>query len=114
MLEVKTSSKELDKKETYFLTKSQDSIGMKEAVGQTLEMECWAVYEETDQDGQIRTIFSCKTPEGEIYGTNSEAFMKAFYDILDCFEPEEVKAIKVLGGKSKNNRDFITCAYAEV
>jgi hypothetical protein len=113
MLEIKNSSKELDKKETYFLTKSQASHGMKEVVGQTLDMEVWAIYEETDQDGQIRTIFSCKTPEGEIYGTNSEAFIKAFYDILDCFDPEEVTSIEVIGGKSKNNRDFITCAFAE-
>lgn len=113
MLEIKNSNKELDKKEIYFLTKSQASHGMKEVVGQTLDMELWAIYEETDQDGQIRTIFSCKTPEGEIYGTNSEAFIKAFYDILDCFDPEEVTSIEVIGGKSKNNRDFITCAFAE-
>ena len=113
-MEVLTQSKELTKKELYFLTMSQDSQGMKAVVGQTLELDYWVLYTDLDQDGEEKKLFAGRTPEGETYVTNSEAFIRAFDDILKCFEPEEVKAIKVMGGKSKNNREFITCAYADL
>jgi hypothetical protein len=54
-----------------------------------------------------------RNTDGETYATNSGTFIAAFRDILDVFEPDEIKRLKIMSGTSKNNRTFITCAYAE-
>lgn len=112
-MELIVTSKELDKKEIYFLTKAQDAQKMRDAKDQTLDLAYWCIYEDVNSDGELQTIFSCRTDDGDIYATNSDTFIRAFKDILDVFDPSEIKRIKVASGTSKNNREFITCIYAE-
>lgn len=113
-MEILHSNKELTKNEIYFLTKAQDVQKMKEAAGQTFELSAWCIYTDKNSDGEDVELFAMRTEDGDTFATNSPTFIKAFYDILDVFAPEEVKAIKVLEGTSKNNRTFITCAYTEI
>ena len=112
-MELVTTSKELDKKELYFLTKAQNAQKMSKITGQTIEMEYWAIYQDKNQEGEEQTIFSCRTPEGEIYATNSDSFIRCINDMLDCFDPEEIKTIQIIEGESKAGRKFITCVYVE-
>ena len=112
-MEILVTNKELTKQELYFLTKAQDTQKMTEAADQTLELTAWAIYKDHNADGEEVELFAMRTVEGESYATNSQTFISAFRDILDIFPPEEVTKLKVFSGTSKNNRTYITCAYAE-
>lgn len=113
-MEVLVANKDLSKEEVYFLTKAQDVQKMAEAVDQILDVSAWAIYLDKNADGEEVELFSMRTEEGETFATNSPTFIRAFREILDIFEPEEVKRIKVMNGVSKNNRTFVTCAYVSV
>lgn len=112
-MEILAANKELTKQEIYFLTKTQEAQKMTEAAGQALELTSWVIYTAHNADGEEVELFACRTEEGETYATNSPTFIRAFRDILDVFEPSEITKIKVLTGVSKNNREYINCAYAE-
>lgn len=112
-MEILVTNKELTKQELYFLTKAQDTQKMTEAADQTMELSAWAIYKDHNADGEEVELFAMRTVEGESYATNSQTFISAFRDILDIFPPEEVTRLKVFSGTSKNNRTYITCAYAE-
>jgi hypothetical protein len=112
-MELLKNNKELSKKEIYFLTKTQDAQKMTEAADQELELTSWAIYKDHNADGEEVELFAMRTVEGETFATNSPTFISAFRDILDVFEPEEITKLKVMTGTSKNNRTYITCAYAE-
>ncbi|MBR2702269.1 MAG: hypothetical protein IKE77_09305 [Erysipelotrichaceae bacterium] len=112
-MELLKTNKELSKKEIYFLTKTQDAQKMTEAADQELELTSWAIYKDHNADGEEVELFAMRTVEGETFATNSPTFISAFRDILDVFEPEEITKLKVMTGVSKNNRTYITCAYAE-
>jgi len=110
-MEILAANKELTKQEIYFLTKTQETQKMTEAAEQALELSAWAIYLDKNSDGEEVELFACRTEEGETYATNSATFIRAFREILDIFEPDEITRIKVLTGVSKNNRTYITCAY---
>lgn len=110
-MKVLESNKELTKEEIYFLTKAQDVQKMTEAVDQVLDLTAWCLYEDTDSDGEEVELFAMRTDDGDTFATNSSTFIRAFREILDIFNPDEVKRLKVMNGVSKNNRTFVTCAY---
>lgn len=110
-MEFIVTNKELTKEEKYFLTKAQDVQKMTEAVDQVLDLVAWAIYTDVDKDGKEVELFSMLTEDGDKFATSSSTFIGAFREILDIFEPEEVKRLKVMNGISKNNRTFVTCAY---
>ena len=110
-MEFIVTNKDLTKEEKYFLTKAQDIQKMTEAVDQTLDLAAWAIYTDKNVDGQEVELFSMLTEDGDKFATNSRTFIGAFREILDIFEPAEVKRLKVMNGTSKNNRTFVTCAY---
>lgn len=110
-MEFIATNKELSKEEKYFLTKAQDVQKMTEAVDQTLDLAAWAIYTDTNADGEEVELFAMLTEDGDKFATNSSTFIGAFREILDIFEPSEVKRLKVMSGTSKNNRTYVTCAY---
>ena len=110
-MEILATNKELTKEEIYYLTKSQDVQKMTEAVDSTVDVLAWAIYTDKDKDGNEVELFSMLTDDGVSYATNSQTFISAFRDIMDIFDPEEIKRLKIFNGTSKNNRTFITCAY---
>lgn len=110
-MEFIVANKDLTKEEMYFLTKAQDVQKMTEAVDQVLDLAAWAIYTDKNADGEEVELFSMLTEDGDKFATNSPTFIGAFREILDIFEPSEVKRLKVMNGVSKNNRTFVTCAY---
>ena len=112
-MEILAANKELTKEETYFLTKAQDVLKMTETVDSTLDLEAWCIYKDHNADGEEVELFALRTVEGETYATNSQTFISAFRDILDVFDPAEVTRLKIMSGKSKAGRTFVTCAYAK-
>lgn len=110
-MEIIEANKELTKEEIYFLTKSQEVQKMAAAADSTFNLKSWAIYLDHNTDGEEVELFSMLTEDGEIFATNSPTFIRAFREILDIFDPAEIKRLKVMNGTSKNNRTFVTCAY---
>lgn len=110
-MEVKKTSGNLSKMAIYEMTKSPEIQKLSSVEGQILEITDWIIYEDVDSDGEAREIFSCRTKEGETMASNSPTVVRTFNDILDCFEPEEISKIKVVGRKSGNGRTFYTVTY---
>lgn len=109
---VKSFPETLSKKEIYQLTKSPKAQKMSDAEGSVLEVKAWAIYEDVDDTtGEVRTILSILTPDGEVFGTNSPTFQRDFQDMAEIFEGEPL-SVQVISGTSKNGRTFYTCVYA--
>ena len=107
------NSENITPKELYWLTKSTMGHGMREVVGQKVDIAAWAIYEDVrSEDGELFKICSILTPEGEIYATNSRTFTEDFLDIMDMFNGD-VHAIKVVERKSKKNRPVLFAEYVE-
>lgn len=97
----------------YNLTKSRKAMKMSDADKQILSIAAWALYEDADKtSGEVREVLSILTTDGDVLSTISETFKNDFLDMFDMFG-EELKKIEVVTGKSKNNRTYVTCAYAE-
>lgn len=106
-------SNDLTMKDIYDLTKSPEIQKMTSIKGETLDIDSYAVYEDVTNTGEIQTIASIKTKEGETFATNSRTFTREFLSILDMCEEvgETVHEVKVHAATSKSGREFITCVY---
>ena len=113
-MRITRTSKELSAQEKYFLTMAPSVQKMKDAVSQEIEVSAWCLYEDTNSKGDEQEILSIVTPEGDVFATNSPTFKEDFIKMYDMFidSGEKVTAIKVISGKSKSDREFITCVYA--
>lgn len=110
-INILSSSGDLDKEQIYFMTKAPNIMKMSDVKEQTLDIDCWVIYEDTNSEGETQQLFSLLTPEGEAYATNSATFLDSFQDIIGIFE--HVDRIKVGSGVSKNNRTYLTAIYAK-
>lgn len=110
-MEIIRTSGNLSKAERYNMCTSPAIRRMREVIGQELEFKAWIEFTELKEStGVINTIISIMTTEGEVFATNSKTFISEFEKIVECFE-NEFTAIKVLSGRSRNGREFITCTY---
>ena len=100
----------LTNKQKYDLTMNPKTQKMTSAKGSTIEIAAWCYYEDADKEGELRTVLSLQTPEGELFATNSATFQDDFFRMVDLFGT--VSAIDVISGISKGGREFIDCAYA--
>ena len=101
---------ELDQRTIYKMMKSPDVKKMSDADGSVLEVAAWIVYTDTDsRTGEVREILTIQTTDGEMFGTVSGVFQREFKDITKFFG-DDVGKIKVISGKSKAGRSFITCS----
>lgn len=114
MINVIRTSKDLNKTQQYFLTLAPNVQKMSDKAGEIIKVDAWCVYEDvsTNKNGEEKTstVLSIKTPDNNVYGTNSMTFIKSFTDMIDFFEGE-VNYILVDSGTSKNGREFIQCVY---
>lgn len=103
-------------KDLYDLTKSPAIKKMTSIEGETHDIDCAVIYEDLKQDGEIQKILSFRCKEsGEIFATNSPTFIRDFEDARDMLAEfnEQIHAIKVEGGTSRNGRHFICCVYVD-
>ncbi len=95
----------------YAMTKGNTARGMKDAVGETLEITGYVLYSDTNSKGEEVEVLSLRTADG-IYTTNSRTFIRNFRDILEIFEEggEAAPSRYLVGQKmSKSNRPYLTC-----
>lgn len=98
----------------YTLTKSPERRKMTEVKNSIIEMESWVVYTGLDKNGSEIELMSIATKDG-VFCTNSQTFIREFMDAYTMFNDmgEHFDKIKVIEGKSKANRPYLTCAVAE-
>lgn len=106
---IKAFPAELDKRTVYKMMKSPEVKKMSDADGSVLEVAAWIVYSDTDsRTGETREILTIQTTDGEMFATVSGVFQREFKDITNHFG-DDVGMIRVLSGKSKAGRAFLTC-----
>lgn len=107
------SNENLTPAQIYNLCKSPTIKKMKDAVDSTIEIDSWLHYIDVNSKDEEQEILSIATPENEVFATNSPTFIREFIDMLDMMSDmdTEVHTIRVLTGKSKSDRDYITCQY---
>lgn len=107
---IKAFPAELDQRTIYKMMKSPDVKKMSDADGSFLDVAAWITYNDVDsRTGEIRSILTIQTTDGEMFGTVSGVFQREFADITKFFG-DDVGMIKVISGKSKAGRNFITCS----
>ena len=112
---IKKSSNELTMKQMYDLTKSPEIQKLSDNDGALVQVDAWALYKDTDKDGNTREILSILDSEVGAIATNSATFIRDFMEItemcLDC--DVEVHHIKISSGMSRAGRKFYTCVYMD-
>ena len=98
-----------DKFLLYALTQSGTGESLKDHVGETFDVDAFALFERPDAEtGEMKPSFNLITPEGEIFGTGSPAFCDTLANkILTVFDPEEIKRLRVVEKTSKQGRTYI-------
>lgn len=114
-MQIINQSGQLKTTDLYHLTMNPATQKMKDIKGQRLEVACWCVYEDVQKStGALQEILAVKTPENEVFATNSPTFIDDFMRMWELFTSngETVTAVNVISGTSKAGREFITCVYA--
>lgn len=102
-------SENLSKKEIYMLSQNPAVIKMKDAPEDGFTPVKWLKYEDTNTDGEIKTVLTIMDSYGNVYGTISKTFIDTFDKIVDCFGPGlgDIEGIVVRKGVSNAGREFI-------
>ena len=99
----------------YALTKGNDVRKMADAKGEVLEIKKFVLYNDEDVNGNPMTVLAVETVNGAKYATNSKTFTRNFSDIVSIYEAgnEALPSRFIVGsGKSKSNREYLTCDIA--
>lgn len=105
---IKKYPADLDAKMQYKLVRSPEIKRMSDCVDSILEVSAFMRYTDIDNTGEIKDILSLMTADGEMIATTSPTFIKEFDAITEIFG-DDFGMLKVLGGRSRNGRNFITC-----
>ena len=114
-MQIIEKSGELKTTDLYHLTMNPATQKMKDIKGQRLEIDCWCIYEDVQKStGALQEILAIKTPENEVFASNSPTLIDDFRKMWELFASngEKVNAIDIISGTSKAGREFITCVYA--
>ena len=100
----------------YALTKGNNVRKMADAKGEVLDISKFVLYKDTDTKGEEMYVLAVETVEGARYATNSKTFIRNFCDIIAIYEAgKEILPTRFLvgSGKSKSNREYLTCDIAQ-
>lgn len=113
-MDIIKSSGNIDKKAMFNMTEGGSSNKVSDAIGEVIELAGWVLYSTTDSKGNPIVALSMLQKNGLIYATISETFIKKFEKIVN-FAEKELDGdfnIRVIGGTSKNGRQFVDCEIA--
>ena len=115
-MEILRKTNGLTSADLYALTKGNDVRKMADAKGEVLDIVKYVLYSDEDVNGNMMTVLAVETASGAKYATNSKTFTRNFSDILAIYEAgtEEIPTRFIVGsGKSKSNREYLTCDIAK-
>ena len=105
----------LTMKDKYDLTRNPECERMANHKDEILSVDQYMIREETNgATGEPVTIVAIKS-NGKCYATNSAVFVREFTSLVEMAEEanDTIHHIKVIGGESRNKRQFITCVYID-
>ena len=105
----------LSMKDKYDLTRNPETERMSNHKDEVLSIDQFMIREELNaSNNEPVTIVSIKSGD-TVYATNSAVFVREFTSLVGMAEEanETIHHIKVIGGRSRNNRDFISCVYVD-
>ena len=115
-MEILRKTDGLTSADLYALTKGNDVRKMADAKGETIDILKYVLYTDEDAKGNAMTVLAVETTDGAKYATNSKTFVRNFCDILAIFGAgnEEPPTRFIVGsGRSKSNREYLTCDIAK-
>lgn len=109
MVEIKISSKELNKVEAYMMTASNQGTSMKDVPDNAeITVKIWALVERTNEDTgetlELLSIFDGQT----VYVAQSKTFIKSFEEIANIMADDNYK-IRKISGTTRSGREYIDC-----
>lgn len=107
---------ELTPADMYAMTKGNEVLKMADAKGEVIELSKFVLYEDTNNDGEVMEVLAMETVDGIRYATNSKTFIRNFKDILAIYDDADAalpRKYKVGSGRSRSNREYLTCDIAE-
>ena len=99
---------DMDARTMYKLVKSADIKRMVDAEDSVFEVKSWINYIDEDSTGAEKEVLAIETVDGEVFATISSIFISEFSSLVEFFG-NDVGEIKVVSGKSRAGRKFITC-----
>ena len=105
-------SRELSKREKYKMTLDAGVVPMKNVEdGTIIDVDAIVTFEDEKKDGEVVTITSILTDEGNVYAFQSTTFRKSLADIIDIMDGEKFSIIKE-SGETNAGRPYINCRLA--
>lgn len=112
MVKITDKSQEFSNLEVYNMTKSHKLNTLKNLEnGTKLEVAGFMEWEDINEEtGESTELLSLLTTDGAAYVTQSDAFKRDFFDIVEIFDNEFPITIEHGVGKSKAGREYHYCA----
>lgn len=111
-MEIKRQNGNFGKGEMFNMTQGTEVGKLSDKVGETLRLDGWVLYEDLNASGSPQEVLVVREDNGELSATISATFIEQFIKLVD-FMGDESYSIKIVGKKSKNNRDYITCSVVQ-
>lgn len=111
-MEIKRQEGNFGKGELFNMTQGTEVGKLSDKVGETLQLDGWVLYEDLNSSGEPQQVLVVREGNGELSATISATFIEQFTKLVD-FMGDEYYAVKIVGKKSKNNRDYITCSVVQ-
>lgn len=101
----------------YRYSQGAENIKLKDVAGEKLTVKNYStmlqkeINEETGEVGEEKLLLAIEDMNGGVYVTNSGTAREAFTNIVDFLSDDGITTgfdIKVVTGKSKNDREFVT------
>ena len=107
MVEIKRSSRELNKVEIYRMTLDNAITSCKDLEdGTEITVDAWLEYNDIKEDGKEESIFAILATDGHVYACTSKTFARNVLEIADVFDNDTFTIIKN-SGVTKAGKDFI-------
>ena len=98
---------DMDARTMYKLVKSTDIKRMVDAEDSVIDVKSWIKYTD-ERNEEEYNVLALETADGEVFATISNIFITEFDNIVEFFG-SNIGEIKVISGKSRAGRKFITC-----
>lgn len=101
----------------YRYSQGAENIKLKDIAGEKITVKNYAtmlqkeINEESGEVGEEKLLLAIEDMDGRVYVTNSGTAREAFTNIVDFLSDDGITTgfdIKVVTGKSKNDREFVT------
>lgn len=109
MVEIKETSREFSKVETYLMTVAPNITTLNNVEkGTKIIVDGFMIFNDVKKDGEEVEVMSIITPDKVVYSCQSATFKKSVKDIYNIMDGEAFTIIKI-DGETKAGRKYIDC-----